>query len=423
MRSVKSVCAVSALFFTLIITSFSAAQEKVPGSAFHGYMDIFQALEEGSFYEFSTEELLKFHYCAMRKIFETVKISKGTILEEDFVIPSCFTKDKYAAYHTPADVRQIGRGVEGRFFGIGAEIEKAADGIRVKKIIPGGPAEKTGLLMPNDVITAVADLKKEPETSLEDSFISLKDLPINEAIDLIIGHKETDVVLKVMRDGNEKIVQITRGPLTSSVIESQMLEPSIGYIKLKTFEKSELVREDVVPALEQFMTQNSFRALVINLEDNPGGIVDTTIEFLNLFAPSAGLVLLEEKQRQGKSRVFRTDKKGPYAGLLITVLVNANSASASELSAGVLQIWGAKVIGTKTFGKGSVQQIRPISGGGALRLTSFKFFFENGKTPDKVGVIPDIEVKVQSDPSNPFFTPQLKKAVEYLREELAKKTP
>lgn len=420
MRFAKGVCAALALSFAFVFPPFTTAQEKLPASKIHGYMDIFQALEQSSFYDLTQEELSELHHCAMQKIFQKVRIPKGTTLEEDFVIPSCFPKDKHAAYHTPEGVKQLERQTKGKFFGIGAKLSKVEQGLLVHELVPGGPAEKTKTLQAGDIIVAVANLEESiigKDVTLH-SFVPVKDMPIEKVVERIVGSDGTEVVLKILRGGNEKVVRITRGPVVPQVVESRVLEPSIGYLKIMTFKKKTIVEEDIIPALQKLGVETSLRALVIDLRHNSGGLLPSALEFVELASPGADRLMVEIRTRTQKPVQLKTKRIGPYAALRIAVLVNGGSASASEVTAGVLQIWGAKVVGTQTFGKGSGQNVPPISDGGAVRLTTFKFFFENGKTPDENGITPDI-IEKDTPPSSPDT--QREKATAYLRDELQPK--
>lgn len=413
MRPARFIIVVLTLAFAFSFSTTAATQEKLPASKVHGFLDIFQMLEESSFYDMTKEEMVEFHHCAMRKIFMAIKIPKGTTLQEDFVIESCFSKDKHASYYSPEDMERMKRERAGKFFGIGISVKKVPEGLYIINLVPRGPAEKAGTLQPGDIIIAIAVPESAPNVEV---FIPIKDMPINKALKLIRGPDNTDVVFKILRDNTERVVLVRRGPVEQQVIESRLLDQEIGYLKLKTFMKEEMVKEDILPVLQKFQANGGVRALVIDLRNNTGGDMRVTFQFLELFSPGKDRVIVEVRYRTKPPFIQKTTKEGPFSKLKLVVLVNGYSASASELSAGVLQLWGATVAGVETFKKGSVQPLQPISDGGTLRFTVAKFYFENGETPDEKGITPDIVV--ENPKGNGAEDLQLIKAVEHLRGKL-----
>lgn len=413
MRFARVITVALVLASAFIFPTTAATQEKLPASKIHGFLDIYQMLESNSFYSLTQEELIEFHHCAMRKIFVAIKIPKGTVLEEDFVLESCFPKDKHSSYLTPEDVERMKRESAGKFFGIGVELKKVLEGLYVIKLIPRGPAENAGTLQPGDIIIAIAVPESSPNAEV---FISIKDMSINKVSKLISGPDGTDVVFKILRDKNEVVVRIKRGPVDLPVVESRLLDPEIGYLKLKTFVKKEVVRDDILPVLQGFQASGNVRALVIDLRDNTGGDIKVTFQFLELFSPGKDRVMVDIRYRTPPPYIQKTTEEGPFRRLKLVVLVNGRSASASELFAGVLQLWGVKIVGVNTFKKGSVQHLQPISDGGVLRFTVAKFYFENGETPDEKGIMPDFVVEnPKGDGAEDL---QLIRAVQHLRGEL-----
>lgn len=196
-------------------------------------------------------------------------------------------------------------------------------------------------------------------------------------------------------------------------VETETIGSGIGYLKIKEFSKPVLT-EDVLPVLDRLQQDGEgLRGLILDLRDNPGGLVLAAREVLELFSPAAGTLMVEIKQRNG--RVLQrlvTGQKGKYSNLKLAVLVNGRSGSASEMVAGVLQIWGAKIFGVKTRGKGSAIQPYPLSDGGMLFFTYARYYFVNGKSPEQNGIRPD---EAEQNPSL-----QLKKAAEHIRNELRK---
>ncbi|QQG45536.1 MAG: PDZ domain-containing protein [Candidatus Sungiibacteriota bacterium] len=395
------------------------APEKIGGGLLGEITDL---IRTQSFYKPSAEDLKEFRECVLKKAFERYEIPKGTGLKENFVVESCFKFDRHARYETPSEYKESIRQMRGDpFYGIGIQFSLTQDGsgVFVNDIIPGGPAEKSGVLEEGDIIVAVG----ENINALE----PLSGKSTQEIVNLIRGKKDTPVTLQVIR-GNKKLppVVIVRGEVVTKEVESREVESGIGYIKITSFQSVPLVTKEVVPVLEEFARRN-IGAIIVDLRRNPGGNLGVTFQFLELFSPLSFSFLLEGRDRDDKV-IFRygADGYGKYADWKIAILVDERSASASEIVAGVLQRWGAMVFGTETYGKGSVQTVQSLSDGGALHFTIAHYYFEDGETPEGVGIGPDVEVVREETASGAAVKgvkkPDLvfEKALEYLREELGK---
>ncbi|MBI4119447.1 MAG: PDZ domain-containing protein [Parcubacteria group bacterium] len=389
--------------FVFAPLSYAAAQAQSLSA--ETYSKIFDLIKKNFYLNLSDDEIVKIQQCILQRGFMGFEVSKDEKLENDIKIQSCFKEDKHTHYVSPSIVRQMQDQRRGGLSGIGAEVELTKDnsGAKVRRLLPGGPAESSHLLKENDVILAAGTVPDPPKL--------FKGLSLDEMVDLIRGPAGTTVVLEVSRDGKRLSLNIVRGEVKFKIIESKQLESGIGYLKINEWSKLRMVSEDIEPVLRN-MAANKTSKLVLDLRGNPGGLLTVVMNFLTRFAPDAGMIMVQLRER-GDVEAERdvTNRRGAYADWKIAVLVDERSASASEIAAGVLQIWGAKVFGTKTYGKGSVQTVFDLPDGGEFLLTTSKYYFSNGKTPDDGGIIPDVEVAAKKTDKG---DPVLEKALEHL---------
>ena len=211
------------------------------------------------------------------------------------------------------------------------------------------------------------------------------------------------------------MIAITRGEVKLISVEFRKLDSGIGYLRLRSFFKINLIEEDVLPALLRLANDGVDR-LVIDLRGNPGGLVRNAEQFAEVFAPKDNAFIIEIRGRE-EGETYASEhfgeKFGLYSGWKTVILVDGKSASASELVAGVMQIWGSKIFGEKTYGKGSMQSVFSLADGGRFKLTTAKWYFSNGKTPDGVGIIPDFAIA--KDPNDEKRDAVLEEAVKYLK--------
>src|SRR5262249_26292294 len=176
-------------------------------------------------------------------------------------------------------------------------------------------------------------------------------------------------------------------------VKSQQLEPGIEYVRLRQFQ--EQTASDLETALETYTKDNKLQGLILDLRNNPGGLLTSSVEVVEKFVDSGRLVVYTEGRVRNQNMRFQANAKRVYSDFPMVVLVNQGSASASEIVAGALQDWGrAVVLGTQTFGKGSVQTIIPLSDGSGLRLTTAKYFTPKGRSIHGKGITPDIVVEL-----------------------------
>jgi carboxyl-terminal processing protease len=305
--------------------------------------------------------------------------------------------DPHSAYMTKEEHRELMMETRGSFSGIGIEITVKEGVLTVVSPIEGTPAYKAGLKAGDKII------------KIEDKFT--KSLSLMEAVKLIRGPKGTKVQLTVMREGEEKPLEfaITRDVIPLVSVRSLMLPSGVAYLRISNFQSK--TAKDLASALEELEARGEPKGLILDLRNNPGGLLSQAIEVSDFFLD--GGVIVSTKGRDSSQDIQATaHKDAKERRYPIIVLVNGGSASASEIVAGALQDnKRAIVLGTKTFGKGSVQTVLPLSDGSGLRLTTARYYTPSGRSIQLSGIIPDVEVP---------FTPtekEDKEARRFLREE------
>jgi carboxyl-terminal processing protease len=222
---------------------------------------------------------------------------------------------------------------------------------------------------------------------------STKDMNLLDAVKMMRGPQGTQVTITIMRQGftEPKDLTLTRAIIPIRSVRSRMLEPGYGYLKLSQF--IERTFPDMEAALKKLETQDgTLRGLILDLRNNPGGLLEQAVKVADLFLES-GMIVYTEGRVEGQKMKFFVQKKEKIREYPIIVLVNGGSASASEIVAGALQDHGrAVVLGSQTFGKGSVQTIIPLEDGSALRLTTARYYTPNGRVIQAKGIAPDIVV-------------------------------
>jgi len=289
--------------------------------------------------------------------------------------------DPHSAYLDPESHRDMRADTEGQFGGLGIEVTMDKDGF-VKVVAPmdDTPAARAGIKAGDLVIR------------LDDK--AVKGMTLNEAVRIMRGRPGSDITLTVVREGVPRPlkIKITRAVIKLVSIKHKLLEPGYGYVRITNFQIR--TGRDLVGALRTLETQNKGRlkGLILDLRNNPGGVLTSSIEVSDLFIDSGLIVYTEGRMPESRQRF--TAKPGDFLrGAPLVVLVNGGSASASEIVAGALQDHKRAVImGTKTFGKGSVQTVLRVSGGGALKLTTARYYTPNGRSIQAQGIVPDILV-------------------------------
>ena len=290
--------------------------------------------------------------------------------------------------------------MQGSFEGIGATISMQEGRLTIVSIVKGSPAERAGLRA-TDIILQVGDKV-------------IQNMDVTDAVTLIRGTKGTQVKLVIQRAKQDAFtVEITRDTIRTPFVESRMIEGTkIAYLRLNEFGAT--VPNEMTAALKELLAQSP-TGLIFDLRSNPGGYLPVSIDVVSQFL-KADQPMLIVKDKNGNADVYRAKRGGLATEIPLVVLVDAGSASASEITLGALKDYKrATLIGTKTFGKGSVQSVHALSDDSELNVTIAHFFSPNGNEIDGVGVTPDIEVKVTEDDIANKFDPQLDAAIKFLQ--------
>ncbi|UYJ40705.1 MAG: S41 family peptidase [Lachnospiraceae bacterium] len=286
--------------------------------------------------------------------------------------------DKYAAYYTKDEYKDISEKTKGEFCGIGAYISqgKNDNSLKVAGVVKGGPAEKAGIKK-GDIIVEVDGENIQGKDS-------------SYAVSKMKGKKGTNVSISVMRKGNKKPItfNIKREVIHDNTVSYKMLDNNIGYISVSAFET--VTKKQFKSAVDCLEKKNE-KGLIIDLRDNGGGLLDTALDMLDQILPKKLVVYTKDKNGVAEEYYTKDDKE---IKIPIVILVNGNSASASEVFCGALRDYGkAKLLGTKTFGKGIVQSSFAFRDGTGLKFTTSKYYTPKGINIHGTGFEPDIKVK------------------------------
>lgn len=304
--------------------------------------------------------------------------------------------DKYAAYYTPEEFKKVKQSNEGKYVGIGVKFDgKAKDCTRVLYVYENTPAEKAGI-QPGDIIKSIdgIDFSNATYSTVSSS------IKLTEKGSVTIGLYRPDT-------GEEYTVDVEVAQIEETTIFAKMLEDNIGYIQIRGFQTATL--ESFKEHFET-LKQQGMKSLILDVRDNPGGYVNTVLDILDYMLPECDL--LKTEKRGGKTRVYSSDKSAAL-DIPCVLLVNEESASASEILTGAMKDNGAAtVVGVKTYGKGIVQATYPLLDGSAVKLTVEKYFTPLGNDIHEQGIEPDVEI-INGENGDA----QLDKAIELLKAE------
>jgi carboxyl-terminal processing protease len=285
--------------------------------------------------------------------------------------------DPHSAYLTPDLYKELQMDTQGRFGGLGIEITIKGGILTVVSPIEDTPAAKAGV-KPGDQIFKI-----------EDEFT--KDMTLVDAVKKMRGPKGTKITISVRREGAAELINFTlvRDTIRVQSVRSRNLEEGYGYVRLAQFQ--ERSDRDLQRSLEKLAAEKGgLKGLVLDLRNNPGGLLTQAVRVADLFLDS-GMIVYTEGRIESQRQKYFAQKDGSWLDFPIVVLVNGGSASASEIVAGALQDHKrAIVLGTKSFGKGSVQTILPLDDSSALRLTTARYFTPKGRSIQAMGIVPDI---------------------------------
>lgn len=309
------------------------------------------------------------------------------------------TGDPYTEYFSPKDAKAFNDQLNGTFSGIGAELGKDANNnIIVISPLAGYPAEKAGLKA-QDIITSIDG-------------VTTSGTSVDESVTKIRGKEGTKVSLKVIRNKNQELtIDITRAQIKIASVKSSILDGNIGYIQITQFsdDTAGLAKQ----AADKFK-QADVKGVILDLRYDPGGLLESAVKVSSLWLTS-DQVVLQEKRGGIVSRTYKATGDPVLKGLPTVVLINEGSASASEITAGALKDNKvATLIGSKSFGKGSVQQLENFDDGSLLKVTIAHWFTPAGTGIDKKGISPDKEVKISDDDIKNARDPQKQSAIDFI---------
>jgi len=316
-------------------------------------------------------------------------------LIQDAIAGMVASLDPHSQYFDKKSFKEFREGTSGRFVGVGIEISQEDGLVKVVSPIEGSPAFRAGL-KPNDLITKIDDT-------------AVKGLTLSEAVKRMRGEPSTRVMLTIFRkDENRSFpVTITREEIKTLSVKGKLIEPGYGWIRLSQFQERTV--DDFVKKVEELYKQEpNLRGLVVDLRNDPGGLLDSAVAISSAFLPENVVVVSTNGQLAESKFVYRAAPEfyqrragadplrrlpAELKSVPLVVLVNEGSASASEIVAGALQDHHrAIVLGSQTFGKGSVQTVRPLGPDTGLKLTTARYYTPNGKSIQARGIVPDVMV-------------------------------
>lgn len=303
--------------------------------------------------------------------------------------------DPHSIYLQADMYQELKAHTEGEFGGIGVTMGFKDNKVTIISVLPDTPGEKAGLKAGDEILA----VDGTPVSEMQSEEVAMH----------IRGEVGTHVTLTISRDGSESDYDIERATIKIETAKGKMLADGMGYIRIASF--SENTDKEFEAAYKELEAQG-MKGLIIDLRENPGGLVTSCVNIANMVVPKGPIVSVVE--RDGSKEVHESkleEEKYP-----IVVLIDGNSASASEILAGALQDTGAAtIVGTKSYGKGSVQVVMPMFHKDALKLTIAKYYTPNGRCIDGIGIEPDVEVDFQPGDTTDV---QLEKAEEVLRQKM-----
>jgi carboxyl-terminal processing protease len=286
--------------------------------------------------------------------------------------------DPHSAYLDQEQYNELKVGTTGQFGGLGIEVGLENGFVKVISPIDDTPAQKAGIKA-GDLIIRLDD---KP----------VKGMSLNDAVKTMRGEPGSEIVLTVVREGLEQPlkIKIIRDIIKVKSVKSRTLEEGYGYIRITSFQAK--TGENVVDAINELKKDRDLKGLVLDLRNNPGGVLNAAVSVSDAFLES-GLVVYTDGRIEDAKMKFNATPGDILKGAPIVVLINAGSASASEIVAGALQDQKRAIImGEKTFGKGSVQTILPTSNGGAVKLTTARYYTPSGRSIQAEGIVPDVAI-------------------------------
>ncbi len=313
--------------------------------------------------------------------------------------------DPHSSFLNAEELHEIRISTAGEYSGVGIEVALENGAVNVVSPIEGGPAALAGVLA-GDTIVAVDEVPVSVE-NLDDTIDRMRGKP-GSTVKLTVARRETPQPLEF---------KLARANVQVHSVKQKLLEPGIGYVKISHF--SETTTPDLEKAIVQLKKQNGseLRGLVLDLRDNPGGLLEAAIGVSDVFLDAGVIVTANGRAADAK---FEMDAQpgDDMNGAPVVVLVNGGSASASEIVAGALKDHGrATIMGQQTYGKGSVQTVMPLSDGHAVKLTTSRYYTPSGVSIHKVGITPDVVVDAKQAPQTADADYEIGLAIDMLRDD------
>ncbi len=313
--------------------------------------------------------------------------------------------DEYTEYYTAEEMKDFEEDTLGNFTGIGIYMVKDTENNVIKVLTPidGTPAFNAGIL-PGDIINKVDDVEYTGEQ-------------MTEAANKIKGEVGSTVKLEIIREAETLTFEIKRENIKINHVEEKILNNNIGYLKLSTFDEG--CAEEFKQKYDEINKDGKLKALIIDLRNNGGGLVEEALEITDYFTQKDATLLITT-DKKGKEEI-RKAKEDKYINIPVVVLINENTASASEILTGALRDnLEAKVVGTKSYGKGVIQEVLSLSNGSGIKITTNEYFTPNKTKINKVGIEPDEKVELPDTVKNVLTVEekddtQLQKAIEILK--------
>lgn len=287
--------------------------------------------------------------------------------------------DPHSAYLNVSEFADLKIGTTGQFGGLGIEVSMENGFVKVISPIDDTPAARAGV-QAGDLIIKLDDKQ-------------VKGMTLNEAVKIMRGKPNTDIRLTIVRQNEPKslVITITREIIRVKSVKNRMLEPGYGYVRITNFQSR--TGTDLLKAISDLQKEATLEGLILDLRNNPGGVLTGAVKVSDAFI-NDGLIVYTEGRIDDSSHRYPATPGDSLNGAPMVVLINGGSASASEIVAGALQDHNRAIImGTKSFGKGSVQTIQELRNGSAVKLTTARYFTPNGRSIQARGIVPDIRLK------------------------------
>ncbi len=332
------------------------------------------ALKESD--EIPFEELQAFTEVFSRVKTDYVETVDDKKLIEDAIRGMLSGLDPHSAFLNTSEFSDLKIGTTGQFGGLGIEVGMENGFVKVISPIDDTPASRAGI-QASDLIIKLDDK-------------SVKGMTLNEAVKIMRGKPNTDIELTIVREGEPQplVIKITREIIRVKSVKNRMLEPGYGYVRITNFQSR--TTTDLLKAISDMQKAERLKGLVLDLRNNPGGVLNGAVGVSDAFIDN-GLIVYTEGRIDDSSHRYVATPGDSLNGAPLVVLINGGSASASEIVAGAMQDHKRGIImGTKSFGKGSVQTIQELRNGSAVKLTTARYFTPNGRSIQAKGIEPDI---------------------------------